>query len=208
VEAQAVSTDRAERSRRQILDAAAPIFAEHGYSGASLNRIILASGLTKGGFYFHFASKRDLAMAVVDDHNDRWFRRVLAEVATFPRAIERLFAFPRVLARSTLEGEGPSYLRKLTDELAQDPEIRDEVCGSIRVGVETTAQQFREAQAEGDIRPDIDPDVIAEVCVGSFVGMQTLTEQLADGALERRIEALIDVVRTATATRPQEGGRS
>ena len=38
--------------------------------------------------------------------------------------------------------------------------------------------------------------------------MQTLTEQLADGALERRIETLIEVVRTATATRPQEGGRS
>ena len=204
----ATGTERGGRTRRQILDAAAPVFAEHGYAGASLNQIILRSGLTKGGFYFHFPSKLDLALAVIGDHNQRWFDRVMAEVATQPRAIDRLFALPRVLTRSTLAGEGPSYLRKLTDELSRDPAIRDEVCGSVRIGIETTANQFREAQADGEIRPEIDPDVLAEVCVGSFTGMQTLTEQLADGQLERRVEALIQVVRTATEVRPQEGGAS
>jgi len=203
-----VGTDRGERTRRQILGAAAPVFAEHGYAGASLNQIILRSGLTKGGFYFHFPSKLALALAVVGDHNARWFDRVMAEVATQPRAIDRLFALPRVLTRSTLAGEGPSYLRKLTDELSRDPAIRDEVCGSVRIGIETTANQFREAQADGEIRPDVDPDAIAEVCVGSFTGMQTLTEQLADDQLERRVEALIQVVRTATEMRPQERGAS
>ena len=145
---------------------------------------------------------------MIGDHNQRWFDRVMAEVATQPGAIERLFALPRVLTRSTLAGEGPSYLRKLTDELSRDPAIRDEVCGSVRIGIGTTADQFREAQADGEVRPEIDPEVIAEVCVGSFTGMQTLTEQLADGQLERRVEALIQVVRTATEVRPQEGGAS
>jgi AcrR family transcriptional regulator len=67
---------RGQRSRQVILDVAAPIFAEYGYAGASLNRIILATGLTKGGFYFHFPSKLDLALAVIRDQNDRWLARV------------------------------------------------------------------------------------------------------------------------------------
>ena len=63
----AETLDRAERSRGQILAAARAEFIERGYSAASLNRIILASGLTKGGFYFHFPSKLAVAMAVLDE---------------------------------------------------------------------------------------------------------------------------------------------
>jgi len=55
--------DRGARSRRAMLDAALPIFERDGYAAASLNQIIAASGLTKGGFYFHFASKQELALA-------------------------------------------------------------------------------------------------------------------------------------------------
>ncbi len=199
------SQDRADRSRRAILDAAAPVFADGGYAGASLNRIIAASGLTKGGFYFHFPSKQALALAVIADQNERWFGGVMAEAGRHPRAIDRLFAVPRILARTTARGQGPARLRKLVDELSRDAALRDEVCGSIRIGIEATADQFREAQAEGSIRSSLDPDEMAEICVGAFVGMQTLTEQLGDGGLERRVESLIAFVRAATTVRPEGG---
>jgi AcrR family transcriptional regulator len=206
VAAQAASRpdDRADRSRRAILDAAAPVFTEQGYAGASLNAIIRASGLTKGGFYFHFASKLDLALALIDDANERWRRRVAAE-ASGPRAVDRFYAVPRVLVRMTAEGDGPASLRKLIDELALDPELRDRVCGSIREWIESVAEQVREVQAEGGIREDVDPQVLAEVAVGGFVGMQTISEQLGDDGFERRVEALIRVVRAAV-TPGAEGG--
>ena len=77
--ASAETMDRADRSRRAILDAAAPVFAERGYTAASLNQIIEASGLTKGGFYFHFPSKLALARAVIADQNERWFTAAMDE---------------------------------------------------------------------------------------------------------------------------------
>ena len=197
--------DRAERSRRAILDAAVPIFAEHGYAGASLNRIIAASGLTKGGFYFHFPSKQALALAVVGDQQKRWMAEVTAEASEHASATDRLFAFPAILARNTARGWGPTTLRKLVDELARDPDLRDEVCGSIRVSIEATARQFREAQAEGGVRADIDPDAMAEVAVGAFVGMVTMTDQLGDEDLVRRVDSLITFVRAAIVVRPEEG---
>jgi AcrR family transcriptional regulator len=196
---------RGERSRQVILDAAAPIFAEHGYVGASLNQIILATGLTKGGFYFHFPSKLDLALAVIRDQNDRWLARVQAEVAPLPSAKERLIATPHVLARMNREGAGPAWLRKLTDELSRDPNLREQVCGGIRLWIENAADGIRLAQTEGDARPDVDPRGVAEVAVGLFIGMQTLTEQLGDDAFEGRLERTIDVV--GDILRPKhEGG--
>ena len=93
----------------------------------------------------------------------------------------------------------------MVEELAREPELRDELCGSIRVGVEAVAGQFREAQAEGTIRADLDPDVMAEIAVGGFAGMQALTDQLGDQDFERRVASLIAFVRAATTVRREEG---
>jgi AcrR family transcriptional regulator len=188
------ATDRGEQSRRAILDAATPVFREHGFAAASLNQIIEASGLTKGGFYFHFPSKQALALAVLADHQRRAMEQVRQQVDTYDRAVDRLFANPRVIARTFQAAEGPAAMRKLTEELARDPDLRDEVCGTIRLWIEDAAEKFRAAQVEGTVRADIDPAVFAEVAVGAFVGMQDLTEQLGDGRLLDRIESMLNLL--------------
>ena len=107
--------------------------------------------------------------------------------------MDRLFATPRIIARLAASGDGPVALRRLTEELARDPALRDEVCGSIRYAVEATAAQFAEAQAEGTIRADLDPDQMAETAVGGFIGAQALTDQLGDaraGRARRGVGAL------------------
>jgi AcrR family transcriptional regulator len=51
--------------RHRILQAAAAEFAERGYSGASLNRIIGQAGISKGAAYYYFDDKADLFAAVL-----------------------------------------------------------------------------------------------------------------------------------------------
>ena len=191
-------SERGERARRAILDAALPVFARDGYAAASLNQIIEASGLTKGGFYFHFPSKQALALAVVADHQQRWISRIDAEISVYDTAVDRLFAAPRLIARYAKQGEGPAALSKLVEELARDPDLRDEVCASIRAWLDTVTQHFAAAQAEGAVRGDLDPAMLAQVAVGGFVGAQAISEQLRDGRFLDRIDALVHVVRLAT----------
>jgi AcrR family transcriptional regulator len=59
-------TRAAPALQESLLDAAARVFAEHGYDGASLNAILLAAGLSKGAFYYYFDDKADLAAAVLE----------------------------------------------------------------------------------------------------------------------------------------------
>jgi AcrR family transcriptional regulator len=48
-----------------ILHAAAKEFIQVGYEGASINRILFAAGVSKGGFYYYFDDKADLACTVL-----------------------------------------------------------------------------------------------------------------------------------------------
>jgi AcrR family transcriptional regulator len=53
-------------SKAQILATAMSVFAEKGFAKASMNDIVRASGLSKGGVYWHFKSKDALITAIFD----------------------------------------------------------------------------------------------------------------------------------------------
>lgn len=53
-------------SKAHILAAALAVFSEKGFAKASMNDIVRASGLSKGGVYWHFKSKDDLITAIFD----------------------------------------------------------------------------------------------------------------------------------------------
>lgn len=55
-----------EATRRRLLDAAEAVFADKGYHGAAVDDIIEASDSSKGGFYFHFANKEAIFLALIE----------------------------------------------------------------------------------------------------------------------------------------------
>src|SRR5580658_2141167 len=56
----------AEATYEALLDSAASCFAEHGFAATSLDQVAKRARVTKGAIYHHFASKRDLFMAVLE----------------------------------------------------------------------------------------------------------------------------------------------
>lgn len=64
---------RLERTRSLLLDAAEAVFAEKGFTAASLDDIASVAGYTKGAIYNHFATKEDLFLAVSDRYWRRYF---------------------------------------------------------------------------------------------------------------------------------------
>jgi AcrR family transcriptional regulator len=70
-----------EETRRQLFDAAAGVFAEHGVGATTVEQLVSAAGLTRGAFYSNFATMEELAAAMLDDHLEHsWVsNRELAE---------------------------------------------------------------------------------------------------------------------------------
>ena len=52
---------KGELTRQRIIEEAAPIFNQRGFAGCSMQDVLDATGLEKGGVYRHFASKEELA---------------------------------------------------------------------------------------------------------------------------------------------------
>ncbi|EKQ58240.1 MULTISPECIES: TetR/AcrR family transcriptional regulator [unclassified Clostridium] len=59
-----VKTSKGEQSKTKLIECAAELFLQKGYNATGINDILSGTGLPKGSFYFHFASKKDLAINV------------------------------------------------------------------------------------------------------------------------------------------------
>jgi AcrR family transcriptional regulator len=73
---------RLEHTRSLLLDAAEEVFAERGFTPATLDDIAGAAGYTKGAIYKHFATKEDLFLAVSDRYWRRYFDNFAEVMAT------------------------------------------------------------------------------------------------------------------------------
>src|ERR1700691_3206172 len=81
---------KGEQTRRRIVAAGAPIFNQHGYEGSSLNDLMQATGLKKGGIYRHFSNKEELAVGAFDyTWEAAWNARML-HVDEKAKGIEKL----------------------------------------------------------------------------------------------------------------------
>jgi len=66
---QRLSRDQSRRqTRERLLTAAAQVFAEQGFNGASVDDIATAAGYSKGAVYSNFDSKEDLFLALIDQY--------------------------------------------------------------------------------------------------------------------------------------------
>jgi AcrR family transcriptional regulator len=109
----------AER-RQRILDAATEVFAEHGYSAASVGEIAARAGVVASVIYDHFGSKRDLHVELLERHGDALIERSIAGVRTdapLEMLRESVDAFYRFVE------DDPFVWRFLFRDPPSDPEI-------------------------------------------------------------------------------------
>jgi len=81
---------KGQNTRRHIINQAAILFARNGYNNTSLTDILTATGLAKGGFYFHFKSKEELAEAVIESLETYWKNQLLPNMQKGRDATEKL----------------------------------------------------------------------------------------------------------------------
>jgi len=76
---------RLEHTRAVLLDAAEEVFAEKGFTPATLDDIASTAGYTKGAIYKHFATKEELFLAVSDRYWRRYFDNFAEVMASASR---------------------------------------------------------------------------------------------------------------------------
>lgn len=75
---------RGTTTRQQILDVARAAVLAKGFDATSIDEIVAAVDITKGGFFYHFPDKTALARALIQDYveeEDRLFDDIFARAA-------------------------------------------------------------------------------------------------------------------------------
>ena len=85
-----------EARRAEVVAAAARVFAARGYHATSIDDLLEATGLTRGGLYHYMDGKQDLLIAVLDDLMVPLLQRTRAIVAEPGTPEEHLRAITRV----------------------------------------------------------------------------------------------------------------
>ena len=81
---------KGSQTRQKIITKALQLFCVKGYYNTSINDILEATGLTKGGLYGHFACKEDLWYAVYDEALGIWRKTVFQGIQSSADPLERI----------------------------------------------------------------------------------------------------------------------
>jgi AcrR family transcriptional regulator len=179
---------RALATRDTILRGAAEVFGARGFGLASISEIARAAGLTKGALYFHFASKDELALAVVAEEHRRTMAASAAILEQGRPALETLVLLSGSLGRQLLADPiVRAGIRLTTDVGTAGQAIVEPYEDWFRAIEELTTRAIR----EGDVSERVDPAMFAHLLSPAFTGVQLVSEALTGRAdLLQRIREL------------------
>ncbi|MDH6118104.1 ScbR family autoregulator-binding transcription factor [Kitasatospora sp. GAS204B] len=163
--------ERAVRTRDEILQAAAQVFDEHGYHGASMREIIKRAGVTLGAVYFHFPNKEALARAVMTAQTPTIMPRLASQ--GLQRLVDLTLVWSRQLQIDPVLRAGVRLTGEQTGFGLSEVE-------PYRVWVEIMQDCLRTAERDGELLAGIDVHETAEFVVSACTGMQ-MYAQIATG---------------------------
>ena len=176
-------------TRKALLEAGFGEIRLHGFQAAGIERILRQTGLTKGAFFHHFPTKKDLGYAVVDEVvagmiTGQWVTPLTdtdAPLATMAQAFAGGIA--------VLETERPILGCPLNNIAQEMSPIDTGFQQRTQAVFDLWLAAFRSALANGQrahsVRPDVDPDQVAFALVAQIEGTLSLAKNAQDPAALR-----------------------
>lgn len=147
-----------------LLAVAVKVFNERGYEATSMEELSRKLGITKSAIYYHVSSKDELLRLAVGRALDGLFAVADAALRIDGPAIDRL----EYLVRGSI--------RVLTEQLPfvtlllrvrGNTKVERAALSRRREFDHLVTELVKQAEAEGDVRPDIDPAVTARLLFGT-----------------------------------------
>jgi AcrR family transcriptional regulator len=172
----------------QALDAAIDVFREHGFEGASAEMLVRALRIGRQSLYDTFGDKWRLYLSCMSRYIAAETQAHVAALRNEPRAIDGIRAMvDRVIADAGRSCLGVNSICEFGRGRPVLAEIHDAAARTINAAI---VERVREAQAEGDVTPDLDPKEAAGFLSASFAGARIAARGGADAKQLRALGRL------------------
>ena len=164
-----IGRERRARTRSQIVEAGAALFAERPITAVTVDKVVEAAGVAKGTFYYHFQNMEELAAAVGAKLADSFDELLTPAMREMGDPIARLsFAFTKFLDKAISD---PAWARLVVQSSQSPAEFGPGIRAHLKADI---------AEAIADGRVSIqDVEVAADIVIGIWL-------QITRGTLERR----------------------
>lgn len=155
---------KGDRTREHIIMKSAELFNRQGYAGSSLNHIIEATGIKKGGIYRHFGSKDEIALEAYQYAVRQVGKRFEDTLGDEQSATGRLLAFFRAYEDVVND---PPFIGgcPMQNTAVESDDTHPALRQTAQRSLESTLNRMKSIIAEGirtgEFKPDIDTDALA-----------------------------------------------
>jgi TetR/AcrR family transcriptional repressor of nem operon len=179
-------------TKQRLIAAGLRLMLERGYHALGIQELLTDTGVPKGSFYHHFATKEDFALQVIDAYMAN-VHALLDATLGDPRRppLERVRGFFEGVKQAyAAEGYLGCFLGALGQELSGTSEVfRRKIDGCISAIAERLAHCLEEARVAGDLPATIDTTQMADVLVDTWEGAALRTRLARTG---RPLDAVLD----------------
>ena len=201
---------RTSDARNKILNSAATLIEQRGYSALGVAEICATAGVPKGSFYYFFESKQALALAVIDEHwatQRREWEKALGSEHDPLRRLRDLFEATEEVQRAGQQQAGlvaGCLFGNLALELSnQAEEIRSRLQEIFEAQIDLIERVVVEAKEQGQAGPSVDAREAARSIVAQIEGRVLLAKLLNDPAqLETLWRNCLDLLQVPAQARP------
>ena len=183
------------QTRQNIIEKSLRLFCTKGYYNTSINDILAATGLTKGGFYGHFASKEALWFAVYDEAMRIWREVVFEGISAASDPLLRI----QILIENDIKNklgnqvfEGGCFFHSMLVELAgQSAALSSHLMRGFDQLAGLLCNWLKQADQLGRLKENLDFNAIARHIIIALNGTAALHACSRDPAiLEQAVNEL------------------
>lgn len=162
---------KGEVTRQRIIELAAPLFNQRGFAGCSMQDILQATGLKKGGIYRHFSSKEELAAEAF-----RYSLSQAIKIRTLPAepsqtAVDRLHeVIAQFVEKPSPVPGGCPILNTAIDADDGNPVLRELAWEGLKTWRGRISHIVREGISHKEIRGDVEPRAVANAIIATLEG--------------------------------------
>lgn len=199
-----VAVRNPDATRQNILQVAFEEILLKGYQGLRVDEVLKQTGFTKGAFYHHFKSKKELGHAVIDEVlkpwiHERWIEPLKQVKDPINDLIKMMNDSRAEINIKELHTGCP--LNNLTHEMSPlDESFRVRIVAIWEIWYEALAETFERGQQTGIIRKDVNPHNIARFLIATIEGIIGQCKcYMSDQAFDEAGKCLQEYVKTLRA---------
>ncbi|MCL1492304.1 MAG: TetR/AcrR family transcriptional regulator [Pseudanabaena sp. Salubria-1] len=185
---------KAQETKTRIIEQAATLFNQQGYSGTSVSDLMRATGLQKGGIYNHFVSKDELALEAFDFAVNCVQQKFMGALKGKRHAVDRLLAilsvYENILDNPPIQGGCP-ILNTAVESDDFHPALRERSQLAMDAWRDLIRKIVDKGIMRGEFQATVNADTVATILIATIEGAVMLSKLYGDVSyMERGLKHL------------------